>query len=132
MNRLLPPMRRSGSALREIATRPAKVSALLGGSAVVTIGYITALACCLQAFGGGAPLASVALVYLAGTALATAAPTPGGLGAVEAALVAGLTGIGIPTEIAVSVVLSYRLLTFWLPVIPGWIAFVALQRRLEL
>jgi undecaprenyl-diphosphatase len=132
MQRLVPPLRRSGSALREIAVRPTKIAALLGGSALVTIGYLVALACCLQAFGGGPPLASVALVFLAGTALATAAPTPGGLGAVEAALVAGLTGIGVRTEVAVSAVLSYRMLTFWLPVVPGWIAFVVLQRRLEL
>ncbi len=56
-------------------------------------------------------------------------PHPGGLGAIEAALVAGLTGIGVPPGPAVSAVLTYRLATYWLPVIPGWAAWRILQRR---
>ena len=58
-----------------------------------------------------------------------ASPTPGGLGAIEAALVAGLTGIGLPPGPAVSAVLTYRLATYWLPVVPGWAALRILQRR---
>ena len=46
-------------------------------------------------------------------------PTPGGLGAIEAALVAGLTGVGMDPAIAVAAVLSYRLATYWLPILPG-------------
>ena len=49
--------------------------------------------------------------------------------AIEAALVAGLTGIGVPPGPAVSAVLTYRLATYWLPVIPGWAAWRLLQRR---
>jgi uncharacterized membrane protein YbhN (UPF0104 family) len=57
------------------------------------------------------------------------ADTPDDLGAIEAALVAGLTGIGVPPGPAVSAVLTYRLATYWLPVIPGWAAWRLLQRR---
>ena len=54
---------------------------------------------------------------------------PGGLGAVEAALSAGLTAAaGIPGGLAVSSVLLFRLVTFWLPTIPGWFSFNALQK----
>jgi uncharacterized membrane protein YbhN (UPF0104 family) len=60
---------------------------------------------------------------------AAASPTPGGLGAIEAALVAGLTGIGLPPGPAVSAVLTYRLATYWLPVLPGWAALRILQGR---
>ena len=56
-------------------------------------------------------------------------PHPGGLGAIEAALVAGLTGIGIARGPAVSAVLTYRLATYWLPVLPGWICLRILQKR---
>ncbi len=49
--------------------------------------------------------------------------------AIEAALVAGLTGIGLPAGPAVSAVLTYRLATYWLPVVPGWAALRVLQRR---
>jgi uncharacterized protein (TIRG00374 family) len=61
-------------------------------------------------------------------ALGSAAPTPGGLGAVEAALTAGLTLAGLPGQTALSAVLLFRIFTFWLPVLPGWAAFTHLQR----
>jgi len=71
----------------------------------------------------------VKLTLLAdGSALITLAYI-GGLGAIEAALVAGLTGIGLPPGPAVSAVLTYRLATYWLPVVPGWAAWRLLQRR---
>lgn len=72
--------------------------------------------------------AAVALVYLAGSTLGQAAPTPGGLGAVELAYVAGLTATGIDPGVAVSATLLFRLLTFWLPVLPGYWSLHWLQR----
>ena len=83
----------------------------------------------VEAFGGGLPIAGIAVVFLAGASIASAAPTPGGIGAVEAALVAGLTALGLDSDVAVPAVFLYRLVTFWVPVIPGWIGFTALQRR---
>jgi undecaprenyl-diphosphatase len=68
-------------------------------------------------------------VYLGASLLAAAAPTPGGLGAMEAALVAGFTGVGLDPAVAVAAVLSYRLLTFWLPIAPGWLCFHDLDRK---
>jgi uncharacterized membrane protein YbhN (UPF0104 family) len=56
-------------------------------------------------------------------------PTPGGLGAVEAALSAALTAAGLPGATAVSAVLLFRTLTFWLPVPAGWGAFNYLERH---
>jgi uncharacterized membrane protein YbhN (UPF0104 family) len=66
---------------------------------------------------------------LGGTAVASASPTPDGLGALEAALVAGLTALGYPVGLAVAGVLTYRLFTFWLPILPGLAAFRYLHRR---
>jgi glycosyltransferase 2 family protein len=48
--------------------------------------------------------------------------------AFEAVLTAGLTGIGISSAAAVSAVITYRLTTYWLPVVPGWSSFRLLQR----
>lgn len=56
--------------------------------------------------------ASLGAVYLVGSAVATAAPTPGGLGATEAALVAGLIAVGVDNEAAVPAVFLFRLGTF--------------------
>ena len=54
---------------------------------------------------------------------------PVGSGAVEAALAAGLTAAGLDGTTAVSAVLLFRVVTYWLPVAPGWVAFQYLQRR---
>ena len=76
---------------------------------LVTLAYIAALAAAVAAFDGGVSFAQVGAVYLGASIIAAAAPTPGGLGAMEAALVAGLTGVGMEPGIAVAAVLSYRL-----------------------
>ena len=126
---LLPGLRSAAVRLRTVAASPVKLSLLAGGSALVTLAYIGGLAASVQAFGGRAGIAEIGAVYLGAAVIAAASPTPGGLGAIEAALVAGLTGIGVAPGPAVSAVLTYRLATYWLPVIPGWAAWRLLVRR---
>ncbi|HEY0521529.1 MAG TPA: lysylphosphatidylglycerol synthase transmembrane domain-containing protein [Ilumatobacteraceae bacterium] len=122
-------LRSAGTNLSEVGKSPAKLAMLFGGSAGVTLAYVGALVAAINAFGGGIPIAKIGAVYLAASALAAATPTPGGLGAIEAALVAGLTGVGMAPGPAVSTVLTYRLATYWLPVLPGWWAWWYLQRK---
>jgi undecaprenyl-diphosphatase len=122
-------IRSAGTNFAQVARSPKKVAMLFGGSAGVTLAYIGALVAAVTAFSGGVPVAKVGAVYLAASALAAATPTPGGLGAIEAALVAGLTGVGMESGPAVSAVLTYRLATYWLPILPGWLAWVYLQRK---
>ena len=83
----------------------------------------------IAAFGGGLPLATVGAVYLVAAAVASVAPTPGGLGALEAALIGGLVAAGLDNAVAVPAVFLFRLATFWLPILPGWICFTWLQRH---
>ena len=127
--RLLKGLRSAAGSLQVVAASPVKLALLFGGSALVTLAYVGGLAASVQAFGGGAGIAAIGAVYLAAAAIAAVAPTPGGLGAIEAALVAGLTGVGVHPGAAVSAVLTYRLATYWLPVLPGWLALNLLQRR---
>jgi glycosyltransferase 2 family protein len=127
--RLLPGLRSAVVSLRTVAASPVKLILLAGGSALITLAYIGGLAASVQAFGGHAGITEIGAVYLGAAVIAAASPTPGGLGAIEAALVAGLTGIGVPPGPAVSAVLTYRLATYWLPVLPGWAAWRLLQRR---
>jgi glycosyltransferase 2 family protein len=126
---LIPGVRSAAGSLRQAAASPVKLALLFGGSALITLAYIAALDASVQAFGGGPGLIVLGAVYLAAAALAAAAPTPGGLGAIEAALVAGLTGVGMQPGPAVSAVLLYRLATYWLPVLPGWLSWRSLQHR---
>jgi undecaprenyl-diphosphatase len=127
--RLLSALRQGAQAFLAALRRPARALELFGGSVATTFGYVLALAASLHTFGAGVPLERVAVAFFGGTALAAAAPTPGGLGAVEAALVAALTGLGVRVGPAVAGVLGFRLVTFWLPILPGWLAFRSLRRE---
>ena len=127
--RLLAGIRSAGASLRSVAASPVRLTLLVGGSSLITLAYIGGLAASVQAFGGGVGFAALGVVYLGASAISAASPTPGGLGAIEAALIAGLTGVGMSPGPAVSAVLTYRLSTYWLPIIPGWLSLRLLQRR---
>lgn len=127
--RALPALRRSLRSFVEVMRSPQDVAMLLGGSALVTVANLAAFYVSLLAFGIDVPASTAALVFLAGSALAQAVPTPGGLGATEAALVGGLMVVSVGEQTAIPAVLLFRLATFWLPILPGWIAFTILQRR---
>jgi glycosyltransferase 2 family protein len=126
--RLLPLLRRSVGGVAHALRSPGKLALLLVGSAVVTLSYLICLYFSTRAFGGDLSLATVGAVFLLGSAIAAAAPTPGGLGALEAAVIAGLVAAGMDHTIAVPAVFLYRLATFWLPILPGWAAFSWLRR----
>jgi uncharacterized membrane protein YbhN (UPF0104 family) len=129
LGKVLPPVREATPRLLELATNPGKLIEAIGGTLLLNFCYITALWCAMRAFNGDVNFVGVAVVYLAGGAIGSLAPTPGGLGAVEAALSTGLAAAGMPGAAAVSAVLLYRLATFWLPVPLGWGAMHLLQRR---
>jgi glycosyltransferase 2 family protein len=114
---------------RRMIAHPARTASLLAASSGVTAGYAVAFAASEYAYGASAPVAKLAVVYLGASAIAAAAPTPGGLGALDAALVAGLGAAGTPPAAAVAAVLTYRTVTYWLPVIPGLIAQRTLRNR---
>jgi glycosyltransferase 2 family protein len=135
LGRRLPGRRLAGQA-RELAGTllaalrcPRQAILLLGGSAGVTAGYALALWCSLRAF--GAPLSPLraAAAYLAGAAAGAVSPTPGGLGAVDAALTGVLIRLGVTGGTAVLGVVAFRVTTYWLPVLPGAAALRALRRR---
>jgi undecaprenyl-diphosphatase len=125
---VVPSVRRAIGGMRELAGHPGKLALLFGGSALVTLCYAFGLVACVEAFGGGLTVPAIIATYLVGAAIAQVAPTPGGIGAVEAALIAGLTAAGVDKETAVPAVFLFRLATFWLPILPGWVAFAWLQR----
>jgi glycosyltransferase 2 family protein len=126
---VVPEVEKAARDLREALRDPARLSLSFLGSLLLNLGYIAALFASVRAFHYPVSFAVTGAVYLVGGTVAAAAPTPGGVGAVEAALIAGLTATGVPTEQAVPAVLVYRIATFWLPVLPGWLAFTLLTRR---
>ena len=111
---------------------PARLATGLGGALVLNLAYVLCLDASTRAFGGQLTLPAVAVVYLAGAVVGSAVPTPGGLGGVEAAMSAGLTAAGLNGATAISAVLLYRLVTFWLPIPVGWLSLTGLQRSGDL
>jgi uncharacterized membrane protein YbhN (UPF0104 family) len=109
-----------GRDLVELARQPKRLALIVLGCGAGTLGAALALWASIEAFGGDTSFVTVTVVTMIGGTLASAAPTPGGVGAVEAALIGGLAAFGLPAAIAVPSVLLYRVLTCWLPVFVGW------------
>jgi len=115
----------------DLMQTPRKLITGFGGILLLTLSFTACLAASVHAFGGGGHVtySAVAVVFLTANAAGSAIPTPGGIGPVEIALIGALTAAGVPLTAATPAVFLYRLLTFWLPVLPGWVAYNILQRK---
>ncbi|MGW3206460.1 lysylphosphatidylglycerol synthase transmembrane domain-containing protein [Streptomyces sp. NPDC001135] len=113
---------------RSVHTRPARALALWGGSLAFPALQAAGLAAVGQALRLPVPPAHMALAYLAATVAVALVPTPGGLGSVEAALIVALVAVGGPAAVATAVVLAYRVITVWAPLLPGALTLGALVR----
>lgn len=122
-------LRRGARGLHDVRDNPARSARLFGGSAVVTLGYTIAFA--------GATLAVIphtaglgaALVYLAALPVASLLPAPGGVGVLDTLLVAGELLDGASIVPAIVAVLVFRLITYWLILVPGFFAYRRLTRQ---
>jgi uncharacterized protein (TIRG00374 family) len=101
------------------------------------IGAITWWACNIavlwasfRAFGDSPPLAVLVQAFFVGM-LANLLPIPGGIGGVDGGMIGALAAFGVDAGVAVLAVLSYRLFAFWLPTVPGVIAYFQLRRRVQ-
>ena len=113
----------------ELARMPSKIAALFGGAALGKFSTIVAFVFSCRAFDIDIAFAELGAMYLVATTIASTVPTPGGVGAVEAALVLVLTNGGVPDAIAWAAVLLFRLINYWFPTIPGYVALKISERR---
>ncbi|MDA3647588.1 lysylphosphatidylglycerol synthase domain-containing protein [Saccharopolyspora indica] len=127
--RIAAPALEVGRELLDTLRHPVRALQLFGGG----LGYLVVsglgLAACLAALHLEFSWVAVTVVFIIGNTLGHLVPSPGGLGAVEAVLLAGLSAMGIPATAAVTAVLLSRLLTYWLPVVPGIAMFRLLQHE---
>src|SRR5690606_14064214 len=121
--------RRGMSRLLDVLSRPRKLAEAVGGVLLQTLALVVCFYASIRAVGGRSDFAGLAVVQMVGQTVGSAAPTPGGLGAVEAALSAGVTALGTPAAVAVPGVLLFRIISFWLPMLPAWLLWTQLQRR---
>jgi len=115
--------------VKTIATEPHKIFYVLAGSTLAQLLVILALGASLHAVGEHASIATLITVNTLASILGGAVPVPGGLGVVEAGLIAGLTSAGIPQDQAVAAVLIQRFFTSYLPPVWGWATLAWMRRR---
>ncbi|HTO01285.1 MAG TPA: lysylphosphatidylglycerol synthase transmembrane domain-containing protein, partial [Microthrixaceae bacterium] len=129
---IIPKVRQAlGPAVASLATlsrQPGKMGLLFGGSALAKLATIMAFAATADAFGVDLSFARLGAVYMIANTIGSAVPTPGGVGGIEAALTAALISAGVDSATAGAVVLVFRLFTFWLPTLPGWMCLRRAQR----
>jgi putative heme transporter len=96
--------------------------------AVVAWGFdIGTLWASFRAFGPAPPVAVLVMGYYVGT-LANTLPLPGGIGGVEGGMIGSFLAFGVNGSLAVLAVLAYRTISYWLPTVPGVIAYIELRR----
>lgn len=129
---LRPALRTFRAHLKILAHSPGRTVVLFVSQAGTRLFQILALAFAVWAFGGSMTVMSVAAVYLVGSMVAGAAPTAGGVGALEPALAIGLAAAGGTAAPMFAAVIIYRLISYWLPVLPGIVWLAALRRAGDL
>ncbi len=112
-----------------VIRRPRKVATMLAGNLGAQVLQAIILGVCLAAFGETAYLSQLILINTAVSLFAGLMPVPGGMGVAEAGYTAGLQAIGIPSAIAISTAIAFRLVTFYLPPIWGSFAMRWLRRN---
>jgi uncharacterized protein (TIRG00374 family) len=115
--------------VKVIAAEPRKIVYVLAGSTLAQLLIVLALGASLHAVGQHASIATLITVNTLAAVIGGAAPVPGGLGVVEAGLIAGLASAGVPDEQAVAAVLIQRFFTAYLPPVWGWVTLGWMRRR---
>jgi uncharacterized protein (TIRG00374 family) len=88
---------------------------------------IAVLWACFHAFGAAPPKGVIVMAYFVGM-LGNTLPLPGGIGGVDGGMIGAFTAFGVDVQVTVVSVLAYRGLAFWLPTLPGAVAYFQLRR----
>ncbi len=91
---------------------------------------IAVLWACFHAFGAAPPQAVIVMSYFVGM-VGNTLPLPGGIGGVDGGMIGAFSAFGVPVEVSVVSVLAYRGIAFWLPTIPGAVAYLQLRRTVN-
>jgi uncharacterized membrane protein YbhN (UPF0104 family)/tRNA A-37 threonylcarbamoyl transferase component Bud32 len=127
--KVVPGVRSAFSSLWSVARDRHKRIELFGGNVGSELLYALALGATCLAYGVDLNLAQLVFVNTAASVLSSLIPVPGGIGAAEAALSAGLITMGVDESTALAVAITQRLCTFYLPPIWGYFSLQWLSRK---
>lgn len=125
----LPIVKSYARSLVNVLSHPKELAFGILGALVLNISTGLGFWIALMAFGCHTNPVETTFIFLLANTLGSAVPTPGGLGAVEAALSVAFTAVGIPSTIAVSATLVYRIAFYWLRIPMGAVAMKWLDRH---
>ncbi|MCI1832751.1 MAG: YbhN family protein [Bifidobacterium sp.] len=108
--------------LLDVLTQPKELTFAVLGSLVLNVATGLGFWASLLAFGCHTNPMETIFIFLLANTLGSAVPTPGGLGAVEAALTFAFTSVGVPAAVALSATLLYRVGFYWLRIPMGALA----------
>lgn len=114
------PIRRYGRQIVELFSHPRTLAISAFGSIIQNTTLAAAFWVCLLAFGYHLDFIETLFLFLLSNAIGSAAPTPGGLGAVETVVSLTFVGVGVPSSTAVSATLLFRFMTYWLRMAMGY------------
>jgi uncharacterized protein (TIRG00374 family) len=112
-----------------LARDPGKLALLFGGAGLGKLFTIICFWLSVLAFGVDMSFPKAGALYMVANTVGSAVPSPGGVGGIEAALTAVLIGYGVDSATAAGAVLFFRVLTFWLPTLPGYGFLQYTQRK---
>jgi uncharacterized membrane protein YbhN (UPF0104 family) len=101
---------------------------LLGGVAWWAFD-IAVLWATFHAFGASPPIFIITLGYFLGL-IGNALPFLGSLGGVDGGMIGALVALGAAAPVTIAAVVVYRLISCWLPTVPGLAAYLQLRRRM--
>jgi uncharacterized membrane protein YbhN (UPF0104 family) len=127
--KVVPPLREAVSGLWTVARSRHKRLELFGGNLGSELLYAIALGATCLAYGVHLNLAEVVFVNTAASVLSSLIPVPGGIGAAEASLSAGLIAVGVDQSTAFAIAITQRLCTFYLPPVWGYLSLRWLTRK---
>jgi uncharacterized protein (TIRG00374 family) len=120
---------REMKALGTVVRNPSRAAALWLGSLSVPLLHGMILYAVLRSIGTPIAMGTAMAIYVVVSSLSAVIPSPGGIGALDVALVAAFAAVGVSSPAALAAVLGYRLLTVWVPLLPGACVFAVLLRR---
>lgn len=116
--------------LKQLAKQPVKMLMLFGGAEFGKMMGVVMLWQSLNAFDvTGISFAQLGAMYVIATTVAGAVPVPGGVGPLEAALTAGLVSLGVDGATAAAIVVFFRVISYWLPILPCWLAYRYVEKN---
>ena len=108
---------------------PSRIGGGIATSTLLTICNATILWLCVLSVHGKLSLLAALAVFSIGIVASTLTPTPGGLGGIEAGLLAGLIGYQIPSQVALAAVVLFRLVSYWLTLALGAAVYAYILKR---